>query len=504
MSLLTGLSRWLGLGHDETDDPDTLMRRKVMRLAWPAVIQGLLMTSIQVVDTFLVSLLSDDALAAVGTASQLIFVMFVALIAIEIGASVLVAQSVGAGDRETAGIVARQSITLGLLLAIPVSLLGWLLRHQLIGAFGLDPEVRKLGVEYWSVVSLAIFVVMLVFVLSGILQGSGDTATPMWGTAVATVTNSLFAYLLIFGKWGFPELGVAGSAWGSVIGWSTEVVFLVAMIGRGSRPFTFFRRSGWWPSMETTRGIFRVGGPTAIEDLAISTGLAVHTGIVAVLGTASLAAHRIVFNALNLSFMPGFGLAIAATALVGQAIGARDPASGRLATRISAQFAVLWMGSMGLIYFALAGPIAGIFTGDADVRSIGASSMQALATSQVFWGMLFVFSGALRGTGKSLYPAIVNAIMIWAAVGLSFGLVEYGGYGLASTWLAYLPAAGIAVYFLWRRVRSETLLDESRGDARNWALLIDPEPVGRQDQEAGIVVEAAGSEREPVGSVVRD
>ena len=495
---------WLGFGRGMTDDPETLLRRRVMRLAWPAIVQGLLMTSIQVVDTFLVSLLSDDALAAVGTASQLIFVMFVALIAIEIGASVLVAQAVGAGDREIAGLVARQSITLGLMLAIPISILGYVLRHQLIGVFGLEPEVADLGVEYWSVVSLAMFIVMLVFVLSGILQGSGDTATPMWGTAVATVANTFFAYVLIFGKWGFPELGVAGSAWGSVIGWSTEVVFLLVMIHHGNRPFHFFSRSGWWPSWETTRGVVKVGGPTAIEDLAISTGLAVHTGIVAVLGTASLAAHRIVFNALNLSFMPGFGLAIAATALVGQSVGARDPASGRLATKICAQYAVLWMGSMGLIYFILARPIAGLFTGDAEVQTIGAESMQALALSQVFWGMLFVFSGTLRGTGKSLYPAIVNSIMIWFAVGLSLVLVQRFGFGLASTWLAFLPVAAVTDFFLWRRVRSEPLLDENHSDARNWALLSEPQI--RVD-DSGPGLEGPGAiepATDPVRTGVRD
>ena len=474
MNAVTAILRWLGFSREQTDDPETLMRRRVMRLAWPAIVQGLLMTSIQVVDTFLVSLLSEDALAAVGTASQLIFVMFVALIAIEIGASVLVAQAVGAGDRDEAGVVARQSIVLGMILAVPVSLLGFVFRTQLIGLFRLEPAVADLGVEYWGVVSLAIFVVMLVFVLSGILQGSGDTATPMWGTAVATITNSFFAYVLIFGKWGFPELGVAGSAWGSVIGWSTEVVFLLAMIGRGERPFSFFRRSGWWPSWATTKGITRVGGPTAVEDLAISTGLAFHTGIVAVLGTASLAAHRIVFNALNLSMMPGFGLAIAATAIVGQSIGARDPASGRLATRISAQYAVLWMGSMGVIYFAFAGPLTGIFTDDPTVRGIGADSMRALAVSQPFWGMLFVYSGAMRGTGKSIYPAVVNSIMIWVAVAMAYGVVDYAGYGLAATWLVFVPASVAAAIVLWRRLRLEPLLDDRRQDARNWSLLLDP------------------------------
>jgi putative MATE family efflux protein len=306
--------------------------------------------------------------------------------------------------------------------------------------------------------------------------------------------------VLIFGKWGFPELGVAGSAWGSVIGWSGQVVFLLVMIGRGKRPFTFFRQRGWWPGRETTRGIVSVGGPMAIEELAISSGLAVYTGIVAVLGTASLAAHRIVFNALSLSFMPGIGLAVAATALVGQSVGARDPASGRLATKVAAQYAVLWMGSMGLLYFLAAGPIAAVFSDDAAVRSIGADSMRALATSQACWGMLFVFSGAMRGTGKSLYPAIANAIMIWAAVGLGFVAVE-AGYGLAATWLAFLPASGIATFFIWRRLRGEPLLDEGRHDARNWSLLLDPEPVRSSTAERALSDERS---REPVGAIVRD
>ncbi len=500
MSLFANTVRWLGFGREPTDDIDTLMRRRVMRLALPAIIQGLLMTSIQVVDTFLVSLLSEDALAAVGTASQLIFVMFVALIAVEIGASVLVAQAVGAENRDSAGRVARQSVSLGLILSIPITMMGYGLRYQLIGAFGLEPQVEQLAVEYWSVVSLAMFVIMLVFVLSGILQGSGDTTTPMWGTALATITNTFFAYVLIFGKWGFPELGVAGSAWGSVIGWSTEVVFLLVMIGRGTRPFTFFRRRGWWPSMSTTRGIVVVGGPTAVEDLAISSGLAVHTGIVAVLGTASLAAHRIVFNALNLSFMPGFGLAIAATALVGQSVGAKDPASGRRATKISAQYAVLWMGSMGLLYFLAAGPIAGIFTSDANVQTIGADSMRALAISQPFWGMLFVFSGALRGTGKSLYPALINSVMIWASVGLSYVAVE-AGYGLAATWLAFVPTSGIAIYFLWRRLRREPLLDESRPEADNWALLREPQFDSDVVPEEGVPEKRS---RQPAGTTASD
>jgi putative MATE family efflux protein len=295
----------------------------------------------------------------------------------------------------------------------------------------------------------------------------------MLGTAIATVLNTFFAYVLIFGALGFPELGVAGSAWGSIIGWSGQIVFMLAMTARGERPFTLFSRAGWRPSLNTARRITIVGGPTAAEDLSISLGFALHTGIIATLGTAALAAHRIVFNALYLSFMPGFGLTIAATALVGQAVGARDPATGRRATAIAAQYSALWMGSMGLVYFVAARPIVDLFTNDAAVLGVGIDAMRALALSQAIWGLMFVYSGAMRGTGKSVYPAVANSIMIWAAVGLSFLVVEIG-YGLAASWLMFAIVAPWPVLLLWRRLRREPLLDVNRPDARNWALIMEP------------------------------
>jgi putative MATE family efflux protein len=481
MGLAYRALRWLGLGRGAPRDLDEQVRRRVMKLAWPAVLQGLLMTSIQLVDTFLVSRISDDALAAVGTASQLIFVMMVLLIAVEIGASVLVAQAVGAGDRHQAGVVARQSITLGLLLSVPIVAAGYGLRRQLIGLFGLEPEVETLALEYWSVIAVGLGLVMVMFVLIGILQGSGDTKTPMLGTAIATVLNTFFAYVLIFGKLGFPELGVAGSAWGSIIGWSGQIVFMLAMTARGERPFTLFSRRGWRPSLNTARRIAIVGGPTAGEDLSISLGFALHTGIIATLGTAALAAHRIVFNALYLSFMPGFGLTIAATALVGQAVGARDPATGRRATSIAAQYSALWMGAMGVVYFVAARPIVDLFTSDPEVLGVGIDAMRALALSQAIWGLMFVYSGAMRGTGKSVYPAVANSIMIWAAVGLSFLVVEIG-YGLAASWLMFAVVAPWPVLLLWRRLRREPLLDVNRPDARNWALLTEP-PAAMAEEE---------------------
>lgn len=481
--------RWLGLGRGEPVDADEAVRRRVMRLAWPAVLQGLLLTSLQVVDTYLVSLLSDEALAAVGTAVQLVFVLLVVLIALEVGGSVLVAQAVGAKDRERASATAKQTILIGLVLAIVLGTLGYLLRGPMLGAFGLEPEVERLALEYWIVIALSLPAITFVFILSGILRGTGDTRTPMLATGLATVVNAIVAYVLIFGVGPLPELGVQGAALGTTFGWSSEVAFMFVMLQRGDRPLSLSGRHDWFPTAWTVRSIGKIGGPTAAEEMSFSLGFAMLTVIVAVLGTAELAAHRIVFNALNISFMPGLGLALAATALVGQAVGAREPDTGRRVTRIAAQYAGVWMGLMGLGYFVLAAPIVDAFTDDPDVLNVGAWSLRALAFSQAFWGMLLVFSGALRGTGKSVYPMVVNSLMVWSAVGLSFLAVEVG-FGLPAIWLMFAVVAPLPTYFLWRRLRREPLLNEQPTEGvalepglhRHELDVPGPEPVGVRER----------------------
>ncbi|MFW6074722.1 MAG: MATE family efflux transporter [Chloroflexota bacterium] len=466
---MSRIRRWLGLGPEIEGDGDGALRRRVMMLAWPAMLQGLLITSIQVIDTYIVSMLSDEALAAVGTASQLIFVLLILLIGVEVGGSVLVAHAVGARDRREANRVARQTIVVGLILAMPLTAIGYGLRHELIGLFGLEPAVEALTLEYWSVIAFSVAVLMLVFVLSGLLRGSGDTRTPMIASGIATVTNAFFAYVLVFGHLGFPEMGVAGSALGSTIGWSTEVIFMLWVLQRGDRPVSLIGRRGWWPRWETVKGIARIGAPVSGEETSWSFGLALLTGIVAILGTEALAAHRIVFNALTLSFMPGLGLAMATTALVGQAVGGRDPETARRVTAIGGQYAATWMGMIGVIYFVAAEPIVRVFSSDPEVISAGAWALRALAVTQPFWGLLLAFSGAMRGTGKSVYPMLVNSFMVWSAVGLAFVAVS-AGLGLGAVWFAFAVVAPVPVWLLWKRLGREPLLTSGHPD------ILDPGP----------------------------
>jgi multidrug resistance protein, MATE family len=478
------LMHWFGIGipADATEDQKT--RRRVVTMAWPAVIDGLLITAVQVVDTFLVSRVGDEAVAGVGTAIQLVFVMIVLLTAISVGASVLVAQAVGAKDAGRASSLAKQSLVAGTILAIPLTVFGLLFAEDLIGLFGVEPAVAEIAVDYWRILAISLIVFVNSFALSGIMRGMGDTKTPMLGNLAANVVNAVVAYGLIFGRLGFPEIGVVGSAWGTLAGRVVAVGIILAVLIYRSSIVSLAGRSGWIPNLSTLRDIGRIGIPSAIEQFATSIAFATMTAVVAVLGTESLAAHRITFNALSLSFMPAFGMAMAATALVGQATGAKDPLAARRAAGISATYAAIWMSMIGVVYFIGGPTIMSIFSSDPEVISQGGNSLRVLALSQPFWAWMLVFSGAMRGIGNSRYPMIVNSLSLWLAVLLGLGMIRFFDLGLPFVWSAFLFISPVTIFLLRRRLLSDPLMNAPDNDDDAAAMMRPLGPESRVEPAA--------------------
>lgn len=171
--------------------------------------------------------------------------------------------------------------------------------------------------------------------------------------------------------------------------------------------------------------------------------------VVALLGTAALAAQQIAFTALSLAFMPGFAFGMASTALVGQSIGAGRPADARAAARIAARWSVIWMSAGGLIYCIFAPDLMRLFTDDPAVAGAGADGLRALAIGLPFWGIWFVFGGALRGSGDTRTPMITSTLCVWSAVGLAYIAVSIFDRGLGAVWLTFFATAPIAAAANW-------------------------------------------------------
>jgi MATE family multidrug resistance protein len=433
------------------------MRRRVLTLAWPVIAQNLLETLVGVVDTLLVARLGAVAIAGVGTNVQILFIVLGALVGVSAGSTVLVAHAVGARDWSAARLISKQSISWGVLGSIPVALLVAFFSHQIIGAFGVDADVAAIGAQCLRVTMLGFPAFLLIFVVSGIMRGAGDTRTPLVAGFISNIINALLAWVLIYGGLGIPAIGAVGSAWAATFARLIAAGFLIFLLLRGRGQLKLHGWVDWAPRFRELRRVLSLGMPAALEQILISAAFTVLTGIIATLGTLSLAAQRISFTALSLSFLPGVGFAIATSALVGQSIGAGRPQEARAAARAAAEWVTLWMIPLGIAFLLFARPIMGLFTDDQEVITIGARSLQVLAFSQPLWGLLFVWAGALRGAGNTRLPLFFNVLGMWLGVALAFLLVRSGDVTLPLIWAICIPGWAINALGVWIGFRREKL-----------------------------------------------
>lgn len=427
------------------------LNRRVFDLAWPVIGENFLQTLLGIVDTLMVASLGAAALAGVGAAIQIMFFIIAALSATSVGSSVLVAQAVGAGNLKLAGVLARQSLVWSVLLSIPLLVIGLFAAEPIIAVFGMEPAVSAISVSYLRVTMGTVVVLTLLILGGGVLRGAGDSRTPMLVTALANLVNIILTYGLIFGELGMPELGAVGSAWGTFLSRVVGFSILFVVLWQGRNGVSIRGREGWWPELGTARKLLAIGVPAALEQVLTTTGFLLMTVVVASLGTETLAAQRIIFNALSISFLPGIGFGLAATALVGQSFGAQLLDEARAVGQISTMWATMWMGLLGVLFILFRQPIVSWFTDDPAVIALGMDGLWPLAITQPLWAVIIVQSGALRGLGNTRYPLRINVIGVWCAVLLGYLLITSFGGSLGMIWSSFLFTGPVSAVLLWRK-----------------------------------------------------
>src|SRR5215211_72160 len=384
---------------------EPMTQRRVLTLATPIIGENLLQTLVGAVDTFMVARLGAAAVAGVGIGFELVFFIISILSAIDIGATVLVSQAIGAADQGRANQLARQAIVWGLILAIPVSVVVYLGAPWIIRLFGTEPDVARAATTYLEITAATSVALFLSFVCGAVLRGAGDSRTPLAAAVLANIINIAVAYTLIFGNFGFPALGVAGSAFGAAAGRGIGAIYMLLAMARGRRAISLRGSWGWRPQVMTGRQLFTLGIPAAVEQMLSSGAFTVLLAVVALIGTPALAAQQIAFTALSTAFLPGIAFSVTATALVGQSIGARLPSDARKAWAISLRWALAWLGIGGVLVFIFSEQLMRIFSPDLEVISSGVSALHALSFALPFWAVWFVSSGSLRGAATRALPS---------------------------------------------------------------------------------------------------
>ena len=384
----------------------TEARPGVWTLAWPAVLTNLLQSSVGIIDIKVVGSLGASAVAGATAGHRLFFVLMAVLMAVSVGATALVARAVGSGNRDEAGRVVSNSIALATLLAIATGALGLLVAEPFAALFGLDPDAQALAITYIHWISGFTPAFALGFVIGTGLRAAGDTKTPLVIGALTNVANVLFLYMLVYGGFGVPKIGIAGAALAG--GLAYTVAALLSLLLWRRRTLVIAPVPG--PSLDRTRTrkLVRIGMPAAVEQLVVQGGFIAFTSLIARYGTKPLAAYGIGVQILSASFVIGFGFSIAASTLVGQHLGAgsaeRAAHSGWRATWL----AMGAMSVLAVLIVVFARPIARLMIADEQVVDLTVSFIHWLGAAQPLMAMQFALAGALRGAGDTRFPLVAT------------------------------------------------------------------------------------------------
>ncbi|MBV9267268.1 MAG: MATE family efflux transporter, partial [Acidobacteriaceae bacterium] len=369
---------------------------QLLKLAVPVAIAELGWMAMTTVDTIMVGKLGPAAIGAIGVGSSTFYSFAIFGMGILLGLDTLVSQSWGAGNKDDCHHSLVQGLYLALLLTAPLMTLFWFMR-PVFYALGIDPEVSRLAGAFLGTLSFSTLPLLLYGALRRYLQGTGHVRPVMFALISANLINWFFNWLLIQGHWGFPALGVVGSALSTCLARLYMAIVLAVSIWRLERnsatPLArVFRR----PDLKRCRLIMRIGFPAALQIL-LEIGAFGTVGVLAGrLTQAALAAHQIALNCAAVTFMVPLGISSAAAVAVGHAIGRGEPHVARRAGFIAVAISCVFMSSTAAVFLSVPLPILRIYTTDARVLALGAGLLAIAGAFQLFDGMQTVLTGALR------------------------------------------------------------------------------------------------------------
>lgn len=417
---------------------DKEVYKTAIDVAWPSALEAVLVQLISSADLIMVGGLGAVAISAVGITTQPRFILLAVIISLNIGVTAVVARRRGEGNREDANKTLRQSLIICVLLSFLLSALGIIYAEPLILFAGAQSDVVASAITYFRIICFGNFFTSLSLTINAAQRGAGNTKISMKTNVAANLVNLVFNYLLIHGHFGFPELGVTGAAIATALG--NFVGFLLSL-----RSITFThgfleikRNQSWKIEKQTITSILNISGSAFVEQVFIRVGFFTTNKLIASLGTVDYATHQICMNLLQISFAFGDGLGIAASALVGQNLGAKRSDIATVYVK-SLQRMSLTIGLVFIFVFVLGRSfLVSLYTNDAAVIAAGVNIMLIIAFTAPIQTSNVVISGSLRGAGDTKFVAYTSFI--------SIGIVRPGatwlfcyplGLGLIGAWFAF-------------------------------------------------------------------
>lgn len=441
--------------------------REVLHIGLPLVAGMASTTVMQFTDRLFLSHYSVESIAAALPAGLASLLLLLACMGVTGYASVFIAQYLGAGQPHRVGTVLWQSLwaSLGFGLALALSSL---LAEPIFMLAGHDPVLRDLEETYFSVLQVGSVLALVGNSLGTLFSGQGRTRPVMLANFAAAAVNVPLDYVLINGVWGFPEMGIAGAAVATVIGWGVTVLILAVAVFTRENERRFNVMSLWRPDGPFMRRLMRYGLPSGVNFFMELFAVTWFVFVVGTLGEVPLAATNIAFSINSVAFLPTVGLNIAVGTMVGQAMGRGAPDDARRATGSTLHVAMFWMSALAIVFVLTPGPLVDLFRPDnltpeayGPIRETTCRLLAYVAFYCLFDSLTIIYCGALKGAGDT-------AFVMWnMTIGCLFVLIlpayvlrALGWWSLESLWSVfsvYVTVLALVSYTRFRMGRWRSL-----------------------------------------------
>ena len=430
----------------------------ILTLAWPTIIEQVMQTAVQYIDTAMVGALGTQATAAVGATGTVGWMVVSTFFALGIGFLSIIARACGAGDREGARQAAAQAVLVVLVVGLVSTLMPLCLSQKIPVWMQVDESIQKLAGTYFLIVYLPMLPRAATGIFGTLLRAAGDTKTPMKVGLMVNVINIILNFLLIYPTRSVSLLGLEmtlfGAGWGvigaataSAVAMTTGGVVITVVLWR--HPMISPKGMSLRPDREILRPCLRIAFPNMLQRFGTSLGFVAFSAMINSVGEVATAAHTIANTVESAFYIPGYGMQTAAATLAGNAYGAKD---NKRMKSLADMFIPLEIGLMvlsGAALFAGAPPLVGLFSKSPEVIGLGTTVLRMVAVSEPFYGFSIIIEGMMLGVGKTRAPFVYNIIGMWCVriVG-TFICTQMLGFGLVSAW-ACMIAHNMLLFVLY-------------------------------------------------------
>lgn len=426
----------------------------IFSLAWPTMLEQLLQTAVQYIDTAMVGSLGTRATAAVGATSTVNWLVGSTISALGVGFLSFVSQACGAGDTKRAAKASSQAVLATLICGVLFTVLTLGLSGQIPAWMQVDPTIQALSSQYFFILYTPMLARAATIIFGTLLRAVGDTKTPMRVGLLVNAVNVVLNFLLIYPTrtWlGIPlpgaGMGVIGAAVASAISFVVGGVCITVALWR--HPVISPKGQSIRPDIAILKPCLRVAIPNALQRFGTSFGYVAFASMINSIGDVATAAHTIANTVESAFYIPGYGMQTAAATLAGNALGAQDNQRIKKLARMIIFVEVALMILSGGLLFAFAPQMMQLFSGDMAVIALGAAVLRMVAVSEPFYGVSIIIEGMMQGMGNTMLPFVFSISGMWGIriIG-TFICTQLMGMGLISAW-ACMIAHNLLLFMLF-------------------------------------------------------